>query len=190
MAGYDEMMGLEFGEFGSFLDGQMFKDALVASAAGGVGVLAGTWAINKLLGMDNMPQFVKDNRKVAKGVLQIGAGLVLGRVLYDRSREASMGVLGGLGALGAANIINSFMKDNAVALEGDDELSGSDSSLLSNYDNMAALAALETTSVSSAPDAFQGFADPTVTQEALMGFNGLDGAVVQTETLGYAPYLS
>jgi hypothetical protein len=30
-----------------------------------------------------------------------------------------------------------------------------------------------------------------VTPEALMGFNGFDGTVVQSETLGgYAPYLS
>jgi hypothetical protein len=68
--------------------------------------------------------------------------------------------------------------------EGDDYMSYGDD------DGMAALAALETTGVTSAPGAFQGFADPSVTPEALMG---LQGTVVQQETLGgleaYAPYL-
>jgi hypothetical protein len=53
---------------------------------------------------------------------------------------------------------------------------------------MAALAALETTGVTSAPGAFQGFADPTVTPEALFG---LEGTVVQQETLGgYNAYMA
>jgi hypothetical protein len=181
---YDDMMGLEFGEFGTFLDGQMVKDALMASAAGGVAVLAGAAAMNKLLGMDWVPQFIKSNMKVSKGIGLIALGVVGGRMLYDRNREASMGVLGGLGALGVANIINNFLGANTVALEGGD----SDESLLSNYNGMQALAALEATSVQESAGAF---GDPTVTPEALMGFNGFDGTVVQSETLGgYAPYLS
>ncbi len=182
---YDDMMGLEFGEFGSFLDGQMIKDALVASAAGGVAVLAGAAALNKLLAMDWMPQMVKDNRKVVKGVGLIALGFIGGRAVYGHSREASMGILGGMGALGVANIVNNFLGANTVSLEGDDSR---DESLLSNYDNMAALASLEATSVQEAAGAFSGFADPTVTPEQLMGFQG---TVVQSETLGgYAPYLS
>lgn len=186
MAGYDDMMGLEFGEFGTFLDGQMVKDALMASAAGGVAVLAGAAVLNKLIDMDWMPQMLKDNRKMTKGVGLIALGVVGGRLLYDQNREASLGVLGGLGSLGVANIINNFLGANAVALEGGD----SDESLLSDYNGMAALAALETTGVQESAGAFSGFADPTVTPESLMGFGGLDATVTQTETLGYAPYLS
>jgi len=53
---------------------------------------------------------------------------------------------------------------------------------------MSALAQLEATSVQAAPGAFQGFAGPTVTPEALMGFGA---AETQTEHLGeYAPYLA
>ena len=186
---YEDMSGLEFGDFGSFLDGQMVKDALVASAAGGVAVLAGAAALNKLLGMEWMPQMIKDNRKVVKGVGLIALGVVGGRMLYDRNREASMGVLGGMGALGMANLLNAAIDKlspgNAVSLEGDDS---QDESLLSNYDNMAALASLEATSVQESAGAFSGFSDPTVTPEQLMGF---EGTVVQSETLGgYPPYLS
>jgi hypothetical protein len=185
---YDDMMGLEFGEFGSFLDGQMVKDALMASAAGGVAVLAGAYALNKLMEMDWVPQVIKDNSRVAKGVGMIALGYAGGRYLYNMGNEkASLGVLGGLGALGIANIINNFLGANSVTLAGDDR----DESLLSNYNGMAALAALEATSVQEAAGAFSGLGDPTVTPEALMGFNGFDGTVVQSETLGtYAPYLS
>lgn len=190
MSGYDDMMGLEFGGLGSYLDGQMVKDALVASSAGGVAVLAGALALNKLIGMDWMPQMLKDNRKVVKGVGMLALGVVGGKMLYDRGHmQASMGVLGGMGAVGFANILNVIIEKvspgNSVPLEGDD---AGDQSLLSNYDNMAALASLEATSVQEAAGAFSGFADPTVTPEQLMGF---DGTVVQSETLGgYAPYLS
>lgn len=181
---YDDMMGLEFGEFGAFLDGETVKRALMASASGGTAMLAGSWAMKKLVGMEWMPQFVKDNSKVVTGIGLIALGVVGGQWLYSRSPEASMGVMGGLGALGVARIINNFLGDNSVPLEGGDR----DESLLSDYNGMNALAALETTSVQEAAGAF---GDPTVTPEALMGFNGFDGTVVQSETLGsYAPYLS
>lgn len=188
MAGYDDMMGLEFGGMSSLLDAQMIKDAVVASVAGGGAILLGSYALNKLVAQDWMPQMLKDNRKVVKGVSMIALGFVGGGALYNYNREASLGVLGGMGALGVANIINSFLGGNAVALEGDDEMmEGDDESLLSNYDSMAALASLEETNVEQSAGAFQGFEDPTVTPEQLMGFNG---TVTQTETLGYAPYLS
>jgi hypothetical protein len=189
MAGYDDMMGLEFGEFGAFLDGQMVKDALMAAAAGGVAILAGAYALNKLLDMEWVPAVVKDNRKVVIGASMIALGVVGGRYAYNMGKpEWAMGILGGLGALGVANIINNYLGANTVALAGDDS---GDESLLSNYNGMAALAALEATSVQEAAGAFSGLGDPTVTPEALMGFGGFDGTVVQSETLGsYAPYLS
>ncbi len=186
MAGYDDM-GLEFGGLSQLLDAQMMKDAVVASVAGGSAVLLGAYGMNKLLALDFMPQFVKDNRKVFKGLGLIAMGYAGGALLYEHSREASLGVLGGLGAIGVANIVNHLILGaKAVSLEGDDDmLSSGDQGLLSNYDNMSALAALEATSVESAQSPFQGLADPTVTNEALMGFQG---AVTQTEQ--YAPYLS
>lgn len=189
MSDYDDMMGLEFGEFGAFLDGQMVKDALMASAAGGAAVLAGAYAMNKLLEQSWMPAMITGNKKVAKGVGLIALGYIGGKMLYDRgNQKASMGVLGGLGALGVANIVNNFLGANTVSLEGEDSR---DESLLSNYNGMAALAALEATSVQESAGAFSGFADPTVTPEQLMGFNGFDGTVVQSETLGtYASYLA
>lgn len=187
-AGYDDMMGLELGGMSALLDAQMIKDAVVASVAGGGALLLGTYALNKLLDQSWVPQFMKDNRKIVKGVSMIALGYIGSSQIYPYNREVSLGVLGGMGAVGVASIINSFLGSNAVSLEGDDDLAASDEALLSNYDGMAALAALEATSVETAPGAFQGFADPTVTPEQLMGFHG---TVTQTETLGgYAPYLS
>ena len=94
--------------------------------------------------------------------------------------------MGGIGGIALANFIDAAFSQmtgqprmfNALGEMG---FMGSD-------DGMAALAALETTSVESAPGAFSGFAAPTVTPEQLMGF---DAAIVQQETLGgYAPWLS
>jgi hypothetical protein len=173
---------------------EMIKDTLLASAAGGGALLLTSYGIQ--MATDKFAFLKRDDanmQKVQNGGIQIVVGMLAGSAMYKYSREASMGIIAGLGAVGVANILNGLVfKDKPVSLGALPEemelssLSAGDSSLLSQYDDsMGALAALEATGVSTAPGAFQGLADPTVTSESLMG------TMVQQETLGsYAPYLA
>lgn len=184
---YEDMMGLEYGGLSAF-DAGAVKDAVMVAAAGGVGLLAGSWLVNKTIDMEWMPEAVKNNKPMVRGLFLIGAGVVASNYIGPMQGwrpETNYALLGGLGSLGVAMIINNFLKDKAVSLSGNE-----DEALLSDYSGMSALAALETTGVDTSAGAFQGFADPSVTPETLMGFGGLDAAVTQTETLGYAPYLA
>lgn len=196
---YDDMMGLEFGDYeglDQFLNAEMIKEALLASVAGGGAILLTTYGVRKAvekIGFINQIQDPLAKAAVTSGLAFI-VGLAGGRMLYEYNREAAMGVIGGVGGIAMANLI-----DAAIAKFTGNERMGiglgdGDESLLSAYsdqEGMEALAALESTGVTSAPGAFQGFADPSVTPEALMG---LQGTIVQEETLGdmgaYAPYLS
>jgi hypothetical protein len=102
-----------------------------------------------------------------------------------------MGIVGGVGGMAMANLIDAAIAQFRGTERMGIGLGDADESLLAGYDDvegMEALAALETTGVSTAPGAFQGFSDPSVTPEALMG---LDGTVVQEETLGgYNAYMT
>ena len=193
-----DMEGLEFGEYGGlgeWINERMIKDTFVASTAGAVTLLAGTYGIDMLMRkVDFLNPADADNKRRVKGLMQIVLGVVAGGLVYRMGdgtpdtrvyETAAMGVTGGLGAVGMANILNTFLGANAVSLEA---LPG-EASLLSAYsddfDGVAALSALEATGVSSSPGAFAQFADPSVTNEALMG------TIVQQEELGaYQPYLA
>lgn len=198
---YDDMMGLEFGEYGGlgeWIDMEMMKDTFIAGGAGAGAALLVSWGLRELTDkVDFMKREDPNMQKVQNGAIQfllgIGGGTALMQVGGPGARSAAMGVTVLLSGLGIVNMLNGLVfKDKPLglsALPEDMELSGGDASLLSGYGGpMEALAALEATSVSSAPGAFQGFADPTVTPEALMG------TMVQEESLGglaaYAPYLS
>jgi hypothetical protein len=194
---YDDMMGLEFADYEGldFMNPEMIKEALLAATAGGGALLATAWGVKKLGTQFDLASKIPNPliRSAVTAGATFLAGLVGGRMLYEYNREAAMGVVGGVGALAMASFIDTAIAQatgNApmgVALaDVHDEYSPT-----SYSDGMAALAALETTGVTSAPGAFQGFSDPTVSTESLMG---LQGTVVQQETLGgleaYAPYLS
>jgi|GEM_PF-2434733 len=198
---YDSMEGLEYGDGGTYgglfdfiMDAEMRTQALTVAVAGGAGILAGTYGVNWL--MDNV-EFLKPadatNEPYVRSGLQLGIGLLAGGALYSYAQanggdpmmsSAAMGVLGGLSALAVANVLNGMLGANKVSgLTGVPE---DDSSLLSEYsdefDGVAALSALEATGVSTAAGAF---ADPSVTNEALMG------TMVQQEDLGaYQPYMA
>lgn len=196
---YDSMEGLEYGGtygglFDFIMDAEMRTQALTVAVAGGAGILAGTYGVNWL--MDNV-EFLKPadatNEPYVRSGLQLGIGLIAGGALYSYAQanggdpmmsSAAMGVLGGLSALAVANVLNGMLGANKVSgLTGVPE---DDSSLLSAYsdefDGVAALSALEATGVSTAAGAF---ADPSVTNEALMG------TMVQQEDLGaYQPYMA
>jgi hypothetical protein len=197
MDSYDDMMGLEFGDYEGFINAEMVKEALISSSAGGGAILLTTWGMTML--SEKLDLATKVPNGYARTALTSGAAFLLavvgGRAMYDYNREAAMGVVGGLGGFAMATFIDGMIAEvrgserllGTPLGEADDDMD--DESLLSayndNYDGMSALASLETTGVTSAPGAF---ADPSVTPEALMG---LDGTVVQEETLGaYQPYLA
>lgn len=186
---YDDMMGLEFGEYGmldGLFDPEMLKEALIASSAGGGAILLATWGVKALsskVGLDKITNPLL-RTAVVSGVTLL-AGLAAGRQVMRYNQNVGIGVASGVGALAMANLLDaafSQMTGNArmfTALGEGYDMGGYD-------DGMSALAALETTNVESNPGAFSGFSDPTVTPEMLMG---LDAAVVQQETLGgYAPW--
>lgn len=186
---YDDMMGLEFGEFAALVDMQMLKEALIASSAGGSAILLTTVAVKKLADKVGLEAMVPDPllRSTITSAVTFLTGVFGGRVIYNHSREAAMGVMGGLGGLAMANLLDAAVAKftgSARILPG----LGEASSVYGPDEGMSALAALEATSVDSARGAFNGFAGPTVTPEQLMGF---EATVTQTETLGeYNAYMA
>lgn len=195
---YDDMMGLEFGDYEgmeAFLDAEMLREALIASTAGGGAILAASWGVKKL--SETLDLSSRIENPLLRAVVTSGGtfllGVAAGRGLYEYNRDAAIGIVGGVGGFAMANLIDAVIakvtgsERMMPALgEGDDYMRS-----YGDDDGMSALAALETTGVTSAPGAFQGVGDPTVTNEALMG---LDGTVVQQESLGglgaYAPFLA
>jgi len=196
---YDDMMGLEFGDYEGmeqFLDVNMLREALWASTAGGGAILLAGWGAKELAERLNLSTMIENpllRSAVMSGTVFV-AGVVGARGLYEYNREAAMGVLGGVGGFALA----SFLQTALAELTGSEPLNvatlGEGDDYMTSYggdEGMEALAALETTGVTASPGAFQGVGDPSVTPEALFG---LEGTVVQEETLGglggYAPYLS
>ena len=182
---YDDLYGLDMYDMGQFLTPSMVQDALIAAGAGAGAILLASWISPMLPAPEAWEEANKHRLRAA--VATVG-GLLIGRLMWDWNRDAAMAVIGGVGGLGIAQLVDSFFKPELVGyplgtLPEDVELSEGDEALLSayDYDQAQALSALETTGVTSAPSAF---ADPTVTPEALMG------AVVQQETLGYNPYMA
>lgn len=191
---YDDMMGLEFGDYEGLegmLDPEMLKEALIASTAGGGAILLATWGVKQLTANSTVAGILPNNpllRSALVSGVTFMAGLAAGRQVMKYNMNAGIGVVGGIGGMALANFLDAALSQMTGSArmfsalgEGDEmgELAG---------DGMAALAALETTGVDSNPGAFSGFADPAVTNEQLMGF---EAAVTQQESLGgYAPYLS
>jgi hypothetical protein len=191
---YDDMMGLEYGNdaLDGLFDPEMLKQALLASAAGGGAILLTTYSVKALSSKLGLETKIPDPllRAFAVSGTTFLAGLAGGRMLAPYSPRAGLGIAAGVGALSLANLIDAMISKvtgNPRMFSGLGDASGDMLDAYGEDDGMSALAALETTSVESAPGAFSGFADPTVTPEALMG---LEAAVTQQETLGYAPYLS
>jgi len=185
---YDDLMGLDYydGLSYDFLTPGMIRDTLIAAVAGTGAILLASWVVPMIPAPEAWKPEDKSRLRAALGAL---GGLLVGRLVWDYNRDAAMAIVGGTTGLGLAQIVDSFFEKPALVgtpfgtLPEDIELSG-DEALLGAYDYGPALSALETTGVTSAPGAF---ADPTVTPEALFG---LDGTVVQQESLGYNPYMA
>lgn len=191
---YDGMSGLDmYDDMEAFMSPRMLQEQLIAAGAGAGAILIGAWLMPRLPAPDTMTE---PNQHRMRAALATVAGMVGARALWDWNRDAAMAVLGGVSGLGLAQLIDSFFEANLLGggyplgwLPDDGSLSAGDQALLSAYDHGSALSALETVGVNASAPAFPTqrqapLADPTVTPEALMG------TVVQTETLGYSPYLA
>jgi hypothetical protein len=192
LSAYDDVMGLEFGDM-SDIDGllnpEMLKEALIASTAGGAAILLAGYGIKKAttaVGLETKITNPVLRAAVVSAVTMLG-GVAIGRGLYDYNREAAIGIVGSLGGIAMASFLDTVIAQvtgNARLMPGLGEDDGSSY----DSDGTAALAMLEATNVSAAPGAFNGLADPTVTQEQLMGF---ESTMVEQETLGgYNAYMA
>ncbi len=187
LSAYDDVMGLEFGDYDieGLFNPEMLKEALIASTAGGAAILAVNFAVKKGAAAAKLETMITNpiaRAAVVSGVALI-AGVAAGRGLYDYNREAAVGVVGGIGGFAMASFLDVLIAE----LTGNARMMGvglgEDDGSYSTYgsDGTAALAMLEATNVQGAPGAFNGFADPTVTPEQLMGF---ESAMVEQEQLG------
>ncbi len=194
MSDYD-MMGLEMYDssydLGAYLSPEMIKSHLMAGASGGVGILLVSTLLNKI---DNpfmktdaagLPTGTPDEQTSAgmnwrrtKSAIAVVAGVLGGRVMYDRNRDAAMGFVGGVAGLGFADLIASFVNDPAQPATVRTQLSGGH---LSGAD----LAMLEA-AVSTAAPSWRGDLSGTVAQSAMLSAPG----VTTTELGAYMPYLS
>jgi len=203
---YDDLMGLDMYDDGmeGWYSTDMLRDQVIAAGSSAAAILLAAWALPKLSSSEMMSKYEEPTRHRVAALLGILGGMVGGRLLWDKNRDAAMAVVGGVSGLGLAQLIDSYFDKNLIGggatavyplgsfQAADDNMSVSDRALLSAYgdDGMGALSALEMTSVKASRGAnFSGFAGTVVNNESLMG---LDAAVVAGETLGegYNPYLS
>jgi hypothetical protein len=200
---YDDLMGLDMYDegMGEMYNAQSAQEDAIAAGSSAIAILLGAWAMPK---MPAPKDWTPENQHRMRAALAVLAGIVGSRMLIRYgNRDAAMAVLGGVGGLGIAQLVDSYLtpdKDGKRLLTigtpfGEygaypdaGALSAGDEALLTAYSrDTGTLSALELTNVAAARGAFAGFAGPVVTNEALMG------AVVQAETLGdggYNAYLS
>jgi hypothetical protein len=190
---YDDMgMGL-YDDMGAFMTPAMLQEQVIAAGAGAGAILLAAWAMPKLPTPSTWSE--PNQHRLRAGLALVGAGLAA-RMLWDYNRDAAIAVIGGVGGLALAQLIDSYVDANLLGggnplgqMPDSSELSAGDLALLGAY-NGGALSALEAVNVQGSPGAFARgqFADPTVTPEALMGFGGV---VTQSETLGaYGPWMA
>lgn len=119
-----DMSGLESFGLGAFLDAEHMKALLMGGAVGGGGIMLTTTVLDKVwaqpaAGSGSM--FAPDaqggngtmNYKRAKSALTALIGVLGGRALYDRNRDAAMAFVGGVSGLGFAELVASWVNDPA-----------------------------------------------------------------------------
>ncbi len=182
LAMYDDGMGM-------YITPEMLKQHLTAAAAGAGGILVASKVVNNLGDMiikmpegadaanaEKIAAAVK-TRKYTKGALSVVLGVLGGRVLYDRNRDAAMGLVGAVAGGALAELVS-----YAVGAPKEDNTSTPIDERTVPYlsTNLSALEA----AVSSSEQAY-GLSGPSVTARAL------SAAGVTSESLAeYAPYLS
>jgi hypothetical protein len=202
---YDDLMGLDMYDdgMGGLYSAEMLKDQVIAAGASAASILLAAWALPKLSASEMLSKMEEPNRHRVAALVGILGGMIGGRLLWDKNRDAAMAIVGGVSGLGLAQLIDSYFEKNLIgggatavyplgsfAAAGDDSLSQSDQALLAAYGSDDS--GMGATSVRASRGAFGGLHGTVVNPEALMGFNGLDAAVVAGETLGenYNPYMS
>jgi len=194
---YDGMSGLDMydDDMEGFMSPRMLQEQVIAAGAGAGAILIGAWLLPKLPAPASWSEPNQHRMRAGLGVV---ASILAAKYLWDWNRDAAIAVLGGVGGLGVAQLVDSFFDANLLGggyplgmLPNDSALSGGDMALLSSYDQGSALSAMEAVGVSAAAPAFpvrrSPLGDPTVTPEQLFG---LGGTVAQTENLGYGPWLA
>lgn len=182
MSNYD-MMGLGMYDssydLGALLDPEAIKSHLMSGASGGVGILLVATLLNKIEkpSMFSDPVTGDTNWRRTKSVIAIAAGVLGGRLMYDKNRDAAMGFVGGVAGLGFADLIASFVNDPADPMVR--------TTLAGGHLSGGELRSLEA-AVSQAYPAWQPQLAGTVTQTAELSAP----VVSQTELGAYAPYLS
>jgi hypothetical protein len=184
---YDDLMGLDMydeGGMGEFVNGEMLKEAFIAAGASAGAIVVATWVLPKVANMDFFKSYEPKNRSKIMGALGLLGGLLGGRALWNYNRDAAMAVIGGVGGLGLAQLIDSFLDMDLLHGAPLGDMPSEDT--LSAYDNYNtnALSQLERTNINESAGAFSGLASPQIYNQPLMG------TVVNDQTLGYNPYMS
>ena len=119
MAGYqDDMMGLSMydGLDGFMPNGAQVKEALMVGGAGAVGILAASAIVQRI---PYPATWEAATTMRVKNVAAFALGLVGARVLYDKNRDAAVGLMGGVCGLALAQLAASFAPETlSTSLSG------------------------------------------------------------------------
>ncbi|NJN63460.1 MAG: hypothetical protein HC882_00350 [Acidobacteria bacterium] len=176
-----DMDGLAmYDDLGNWMSPEILKRHGMAMVGGAGGILVTSYAVQML--DEYLPgDWEATTRSRTKSVIAIALGVLGGRLLFDRDRDAAMGVVGGVAGLGLAELISSFVNDPDAAPTLTTSLRGG----LSEMDLSALEAAVVTPAAAFVPPRNNGMAGTVVSRAAL------SAPGVSVERLGeYAPYLA
>lgn len=177
LSDYDDLAGLEFGEFDEIINMQMLQEMGLSGLAGAGAILITTYGAQYLAKKAPFLEMKPVNRARALSVVAVVGGVAASRGLYNYQREASLGVAGGVIGLALANFVGTFFEANPLGAPLGEATDG-DGSMLADYD-YSTINGLAEANVETGDPAFQRLGA------------SLQGAVVNQESLqGYAPYLS
>jgi hypothetical protein len=192
------MMGLEMyeGGLGAFMDAQGLKESLMAGAVGAGGILLTATVVGKwtqpAAGSGSM--FAPDAPggggtmmfKRAKAGLAALIGVLGGRAIHDKNRDASMAFTGAVAGMGIADLVASFVNDPA-STTGPTVRASLAGGYLSGADLRALEAAVATPMAAWRPSyEMSGFGSGPVVRTS-----PLSAPVTSVTELGaYAPYLA
>lgn len=176
-----DMMGLAMYDssydLGAFLTPEMVKEHLMAGFSGGVGIALVSTVLNKI----EKPEMIESEmtwRRVKDGIA-IVAGVLGGRMIYEKNRDAAMGFVGGVAGLGMADLIASFVNTEGQPATIRTSLAGG---YLSGGDLSALEAAVSQAYPAWRPEALSGTVAQTRDLSAPM--------VTNTELGAYMPYMA
>lgn len=155
------------GGMGAWLTGDMVKQQMMAGAAGAGGILITSAVLQRIPLPEDWEPMTKSR---VKNAIAIGIGVLGGRMIWEKNRDAAMGFVGGVAGLGLAQLIASWAPDT---------LSTSLSGGLADVD----LASLEASNVHASP----GFSGPQVSERSLSAPGVSREFLAEAD---YAPFLS